>query len=376
MVNTDAWFGRVLDTHNKSTDTSVYYEFAVELGDIMLRKLKPWIAGFVVGAGVMAGVSAHAQTTLRYSNWLPAGQAMRVEVIEPWIAEVEKVTQGRVKVNTLPKVVGTVPAQFDVARDGQADLVVFIPGYTPNRFDISEVVELPFMGDNAEVYAPIVDRFYRRHLAQYNEFKGVYPLSFFTVSPGQLFNNKRPLRSLADFKGLKIRSPQPSATQALTLLGAVPVSKPVSEAYELLSSGVLDGTLMPPESVQAFKLIESLPYGTVVPGAIYNTILVMGINQDKWNSISPEDRTAIGKISGDVFANNIGRAYVKGDIANFEAMKKAGKSVETVSPALLAEMKVTLRPIEANWLEKARKKGVAQPEKLLEQLRADIAAAK
>ena len=326
---------------------------------------------------VLAATVATAQTTvLKYSNWLPAGQVMRVDAVEPWIAEVSKVTQGRVKIDTLPKVVATVPAQFDVARDGQADIVIFVPGYTPNRFDISEVIELPFMSDNSELYAPVVDRFYRKHLAQYNEFRGVHPLSFYVVSPGQLFNNKRPLKTLADFKGLKIRSPQPSATQALTLLGAVPVSKPVSEAYELLSSGVLDGTLMPPESVQAFKLMDSLPYGTIVPGAIYNTVLVLAINEDKWKSLRQEDRNAITAISGEVFAKAVGRAYGKGDAANWDTMKKAGKSVDTGSGPLLAEMKNTLKPVESGWIEKAKKKGVAQPEKLLEQLRADIAAAK
>lgn len=325
----------------------------------------------------IAALTAHAQTTvLKYSNWLPAGQVMRVDAVEPWIAEVARVTNGRVRIDTLPKVVATVPAQFDVVRDGQADIVIFVPGYTPNRFDIMEAIELPFMSDRPELYAPVADRFFRKHLAQYNEFKGVHPLSFYVVSPGQLFNNKRPLRTMADFKGLKIRSPQPSATQALTLLGAVPVSKPVSEAYELLSSGVLDGTLMPPESVQAFKLMDSLPFGTTVPGAIYNTVLVLAINEDKWKSLRAEDRAAISAISGDVFAKTVGQAYSKGDLANWEAMKKAGKSVEAVPPALLAEMKTTLRPVEAAWIEKARKKGVAQPEQLLEQLRADIAAAK
>ncbi len=324
-----------------------------------------------------AGVAAHAQTTvLRYSNWLPAGQVMRTEVIEPWIAEVNKVTEGRVRIETLPKVVGTVPAQFDVVRDGQADLAVFIPGYTPGRFEISEVVELPFMGDDPEFYAPIVDRFYRKELQKYNEFKGVVPLSFYVVSPGQLFNNKRPLRKMEDFAGLKIRSPQPSAHQALTLMGMVPVSKPVSEAYELLSSGVLDGTLMPPESISAFKLLDSLPYGTIVPGALYNTILSLGINERKWNSLRAEDREAIMRISGDVFARKIGAAYVKGDQANWDAMRKANKSVETISPELLAELKELLKPIEAGWIEKARKKGVAEPEKLLQTLRADIEAAR
>ncbi len=334
-------------------------------------------AALALTGAFAAGAPAVAQTTtLKYSNWLPPGQAMRVEVVEPWIAEVEKATQGRVKIETAPKVVGTLPAQFDVARDGQADLVIFIPGYTPNRFDLLEVLQLPFVSDNPEVYAPLADRFYRKHLASYNEFKGVHPLSVYVVSPGQIFNSKRPLRSVADFKGLKMRSPQTSATQALTLLGAVPISKPVSETYELLSSGVIDGTFMPPESIPAFKLTELVPYATIVPGAVYNTVLVLGINEDKWKSLRAEDREAITRISGDVFARQIGRAYANGDKAAFETMRKAGKPAEVFPAPALAEMKQVLLPIEREWMDKAKKKGMADPQKVLDQLRADIAAAR
>lgn len=339
-----------------------------------IRKIAASLA--VLGTLAASHAPATAQTTLKYSNWLPAGQAMRVEVIEPWIAEVAKVTQGRVKIDTLPKVVGTVPAQFDVARDGQADLVVFIPGYTPNRFDILEVAQLPFMGDDPERLAPVVDRFYRKNLASYNELKGVHPLSVYVVSPGQLFNRVRPIKTLADFKGLKMRSPQASATQALTLLGAVPVSKPVSETYELLSSGVLDGTFMPAESIPSFKLTDLVPHATIVPGAIYNTVLILGINEDKWKAISQADRDAITQISGEVFARNVGRAYAKGDKSAYDVIRKAGRTIEVLPEPVVAEMKKTLQPIERDWIEKAKKKGVADPQKLIDQLRADFAAAK
>lgn len=341
---------------------------------ISIHKLAAAIA--LAGAFVASTPAMAQNTVIKYSNWLPPGQAMRVEVVEPWIAEVEKATQGRVKIDTAPKVVGTVPAQFDVARDGQADLVIFIPGYTPNRFDLLEVLQLPFVSDNPEVLAPLADRFYRKHLASYNEFKGVHPLSVYVVSPGQVFNSKRPLRSVSDFKGLKMRSPQTSATQALTLLGAVPISKPVSETYELLSSGVIDGTFMPPESIPAFKLTELVPYATIVPGAIYNTVLVLGINEEKWKSLRAEDREAITRISGDVFARNIGRAYAKGDKGAFDIMRKAGKPAEVFPAPALAELKKVLLPIETDWMAKAKKKGMADPQKTLDQLRADIASVK
>jgi len=341
----------------------------------MRLPLKKLVATLACFGALAAGGTAGAQTTvLKYSNWLPVGQAMRMEVIEPWIAEVENVTEGRVKIDTLPKVVGTVPAQFDVARDGQADLVVFIPGYTPNRFDILEVLQMPFVSDNPEILAPIADRFFRKHLQAYGEFKGVFPLSVYVVSPGQLFNSKRALRTIDDFRGLKFRSPQPSATQALKELGAVPVNKPVSETYELLSSGVLDGTLMPPESIPAFKLDDLISYATIVPGALYNTVLVLGINEKKWNSLRAEDREAIMKISGEAFAAKIGAAYAKGDRAAFETLRKAGKSIDVLSESVVAEMKERLAPIETDWFGKAKKKGVEDPQALLTQLRADVAA--
>jgi TRAP-type C4-dicarboxylate transport system substrate-binding protein len=340
------------------------------------KALGIFVGGLALAASLFPAAAKAQATVLQYSNWLPVGQAMRMEVIEPWITEVEKVTQGRVKIETLPKVVGTVGAQFDVARDDQADLVVFVPSYTANRFDILEVLQLPFMSDNPEKFAPIADRFYRQHLASYNEFRGVHPISVFVVSPGQLFTAKKQVRTMADFKGLKIRSPQPSANQALSLLGAVPVSKPVSEVYELLSSGVLDGTLMPAESMPSFKLSDLVQHGTIIPGALYNTVLVMGINEGKWKSLRQDDRDAIMKISGETFARNVGRAYAKGDLAAYDGLRKAGKSVEPLSPAVLAEVKTILKLIDAEWIEKVKKKGVADPQKLIDMLRADLAAAK
>jgi TRAP-type transport system periplasmic protein len=341
----------------------------------MMRLARRVMAALAAASVLGGSIPSYAETVLKYSNWLPVGNVMREKVVEPWISQVEKVTNGAVKIDTLPKVIGSVPAQFDVARDDQADIAIFVNGYTPGRFDVMEVAELPFMCDNAELYAGVVNQFYQTHLAQYGEYKGVHPLSVFVVGTGQLFNNRRPVRSLADIKGLKLRSPQPGVTQSLNLLGAVPVSKPVSELYELLSSGVIDGTLLVPESVGSFKLIDSLPYATIVPGALYNTVLTLGMNEEKWNGLSKENQDAITSISGDLFARAVGRSYLEGDQTTWEAMRKVGKSIETASPELVAEIKQALKPVEAAWIAKARKKGVADPQKLIDDLRADIAAA-
>lgn len=333
------------------------------------------VAALATSAALLASAAQAQTTVLRYSNWLPAGQIMRVQVIEPWLAEVEKVTSGRAKIETLPKVVGSVAGQFDVARDGQADIVIFVPGYTPGRFALSEVVELPFMSEDPELYAPLVHRFYRKHLEQFDEYKGVHILSLTVNTPGQ-FMTKRGIRTMADFKGLRLRSPTASLSQSLTLLGVTPVSKPASELYELVSGGVLDGTLIQPEGAQAQKLLDLLPNLTILPGALYNTIMAIGINEEKWKSLRKEDQDAITRISGETLARKSGLTWKRGDLAAIDTMRKTGKSVEVLNPQLVAQIQETVKPVEQAWIEKSRKKGVPAPEKLIEALRAEIAMAK
>ena len=111
-----------------------------------------------------------------------------------------------------------------------------------------------------------------------------------------------------------------------------------------------------------------------MPGAIYNTVLVLGINEDKWKSLRAEDREAITRISGESFAAKIGAAYAKGDRAAFDGLRKAGKSVDTLSAPVVEEMKKALAPVEHDWIAKAKKKGATDPQKLLNELRAEVAA--
>lgn len=315
---------------------------------------------------------AQAQTTLRYSNWLPAGHTVKRDVFDPWIKEVERVTNGRVKVEETPKVVGTVPGQFDVARDGLADIVLIVNGYTPNRFELSEVAELPFLSDKAEIGAAATYRLHKKHLEKYGEYAGTHVLSTFTVGSGHVLS-KKPVMQIADFKGMKLRSPQPLVVSILNTLEAVPVQKPVSELYELLSTGVLDGALINREAIRSFKLVDVVSNLLVVPGGMYNTTLSYLINDGKWRSLSQTDRDAIMTVSGEAMALAVGKFYDRADAEGVEAMRQAGKTVTIADAKFVTELKKSLAPIDGIWLEKARKKGMANPEQVLADLKADLA---
>ncbi len=333
-------------------------------------------AAVVFTAFIGAGPgTASAQTVLRYSNWLPVGYMVRAQILEPWMADVERVTQGRVKVEATPKVVGTVAGQFDVVRDGLTDLALIVPGYTPGRFELVEGLEMPFLGDVAEARSPATWRIYKKELERFDEFKGVQVLSVFTGNAAQVFTSKREVRTLEDFKGLKLRSPQPATTQAITLLGGVPVLKPVPEIYELVSSGVIDGGVIVPETITGFKLDGLLKHMSYLPGGIANTVLLWAINPDKWHTLSKVDQEAIMKVSGEAMAKLAGRAHGEAARAALDQLAKGGSVIDRPSPAVVEQIKARLKPVETTWAEKARKKGLADPEKMLDELRQEIAAA-
>lgn len=335
------------------------------------------VSGVVAMAAVALSMSqpAQAQTTLTVSHWYPPTHGITTDVVVPWAQQVEKVTEGRVKAQLAPKVIGSLPAQFDVVRDGLADVVMIVNGYTPGRFPISEIGELPFLSDRAVVGSAAYYRLHQKHLAKYNEYKGTHVLSTFSGGSGHFYNNKRPLRAMDDFRGLKLRSPIPVTNSIATAVGAVPVQKPINELYELVSTGVLDGAMVTRESAKGFKLLEVLPHLTIVPGGVYNSILTFLANETKWASIQKKDQEAIMKISGEAFAARIGAVYDKADTDGVEAMRAAGKNVETASGAFLENMKKALAPVETEWVEKAKKAGVADPAAILVDFRADIARA-
>src|SRR5690606_35882949 len=112
-------------------------------------RLKELFLGLVIAFVATFADASSAQTVIRYSPWLPPGHAVHEGLLRPWAAEVEKLTEGRVQIEFLPKAVGSPAAQFDVVRDGLADMGVILPGYTPGRFPLLDMGELPLLSSDA-----------------------------------------------------------------------------------------------------------------------------------------------------------------------------------------------------------------------------------
>src|SRR3954467_149137 len=244
-------------------------------------------AAAAASLAVVSAAPAIAQAPLTYSSWVPPTHHLTIWQAN-WAAEVEKATSGRVKFQSLPKAPAAAPGTFDAVRDGLVDLSFVTESYTPARHILPLMAELPGAGATAEINSVAYSRIYWKHFHKVGEYKGVKLLGVFTHGPGQMFT-KKPVKSIADVQGLKIRTGGGIAEKVAKALGASAFVKPAPESYELLSSGVADGVFFPLESIISFKLDTVLEQATLFPGGMYSSAFGFFMNEDKWNKLPKQD---------------------------------------------------------------------------------------
>ncbi|MGH8796243.1 MAG: TRAP transporter substrate-binding protein [Caldimonas sp.] len=320
-----------------------------------LRLFAPVMAALLFSVGA---TSASAQTVLTMSSWVPPTHSLTRDVLMVWAKNVEKATHGRVKFEMLPKAPASPPGTFDAVRDDLVDVSFVTASYTPARFALPYLAELPGAGATAEINSVAYSRIHWKYLQAADEYKGVKLLGVFTHGPGQMFTSSKKITSVADLAGLKIRTGGGISEAAAKLLGASPLVKPAPESYELLSSGVVDGLFFPSESIQSFKLEKVVKYATFFPGGFYCSAFGFFMNQDKWDKLPKQDQDAIMSVSGEALARLAGRSWDAADRGGIEAMKAAGVTITEASPAFVADVRKRTEPLVQDWIKSANAKGV------------------
>ena len=313
-----------------------------------------------------------AQTVLTVSSWLPPTHTASMAQKE-WCDLLENNTKGRIKCNILPRGVSPAPGTYDAVKNGLADLSYTVHGYTPGRFVHTQMTELPFLGNSAESISVALSRVTGKHPEFAAEHQGVKVLSLFTHGPGIVFNVKRPIVKVEDLSGLKFRVGGGMVNDMAKALNMNATLKPAPDSYELLSSGVMDGTLFPAESTESFKIDKIIKHATTFPGGLYNTSFVFMMNQAKYEKLSPEDKKAVDAISGETAARIFGRGWDKVDRRAFGLMQANNVLVTKADAKFVADVKSKTQSLEQNWVVASKAKGLQDPEKVLAEFRAEIA---
>jgi len=336
-----------------------------------MRNVRRFLTAAVAVVGLAVATPALAQTTtLTMSSWVSPQHHLTSVVLQGWATEVEKATNGRVKFTMLPKHPSAPPGTFDAVRDGLVDLSYVTASYTPARHVFPLMPELPGAGDTSLVNSVAYSRMHWKYFHKMGEYKGVKLLGVFTHGPGQMFT-KRPVASIADVQGLKIRTGGGVAEAVAKALGASAFVKPAPESYELLKSGVADGVFFPMESIISFKLDTVLEQATIFPGGMYSSAFGFFMNEDKWNKLPKQDQEAIEKLSGEHIARLAGKSWDEADQKGLDALKKSGVKIVNANSELVAEVKKRSAPIVEEWIKNASAKGV-DAAKILAEFREEL----
>ena len=242
--------------------------------------------------------------------------------IQPWCERIAKESNNRMKCQIYPSMqLGGTPGQlYDQVKDGVVDIIWSLPGYTAGRFPLSEVFELPFMMSSPEATSKALWDYNQQYASA--EFKDVHPIAFHVHGPGVFHMREKPIKTMADLKGSKVRAPTRQTNRFLAALGATPVAMPVPQVSEAVAKGVIDGAVVPYEVVPSVKLQEITRFHSETDPAepaFYTSTFMFVMNKDKYASLPPDLKKVIDANSGQAFSGEIGRIFVAADAAGQEA---------------------------------------------------------
>lgn len=296
---------------------------------------------------------------LSFATPWPPAQVQNAKMYAGWIADIEEATGGRVKITLFPA--GTLVKggeMYDGTVKGICDIGASCLAYTPGRFPVMGIFDLPGISYNNAVVASLVAWEGYKELKP-SELSDVKILFLYSVGPGSL-STQSPVRTLEDIQGMEIKATGNTAL-ALKAVGAIPVAMPMPETYTAIQKGICKGFLAPPECLEGFGLGEVTKYTTSVP-FMYNCVFFVAMNLDKWNSLPADIKNAFDETSEE-WVEKCGLLW---DEAHKQGLDFAGHKLMELAPAEAERWLALIQPVRTKYLSDIAKKGVSGGEEVLD----------
>ncbi|MGQ0546280.1 MAG: TRAP transporter substrate-binding protein [Betaproteobacteria bacterium] len=310
----------------------------------------------VVLALALAAAAAQA-TELKLAHFMSPQHPMHAAVMAPFAQQVEKASGGALKVRIYPAgELGKGPdQQFKRVVERVADITFGIQGYTATLFPRTMVAALPGAAPSSEAATRKLWAILDPHLAP--EYSRVKVLGMWTNDLAVLISRGKPLRSLADLKGLKVRAPDAIGSQTLEAWGAVPVNIDVTKVYTSFQSGVFDAILIGASAIRSFKLEEVGEHYTIgLPSVLAPQYLLM--NRAAWDALSAREKAVLEEAAGLPLSLKAAKTYQAAGDRGIDMVRKAGRQVIELSPQAAAELRKAAQRVHDEYLAEAARDGV------------------
>jgi TRAP-type transport system periplasmic protein len=331
------------------------------------RKASPTVLLSILLTVVLIGGlmhDSHAQTTakpikLTYAQFQPATAALSKTNTE-FAQEIEKRTNGRVQIQIFQSgsLLGA-PPMFQGIRNGIADMGNGITSYNPGNFPFTMMVELPSAAESGWALSNAYYDFFEKY--QLKEWNDVHVLTVCGPSFGVMLvgTGKSPIRTLEDMKGRSIRT---NFADYTTALGATVKDVPMTEVYDSISKGVLDGVQTNSEPLKSWKLADVTKYITLFFGPVMPSNVIYNVmNKNKWNSLPSDVQKIITEVSRE-YSGKLGSTWDEQLVQGLEYAKSVGDTIFVLPKDEATRWSAAIMPLVDKRLKDIVGKGFSQKE--------------
>jgi len=229
------------------------------------------------------------------------------------------------------------PKQYSILLDGVTDIAFMLPAFTADVFPKTNAVSLPGVCDSAVACTESLQRARAELEPEYN----AKVLALWTNEPAVLITKNKPVRSLGDLNGMKIRVTSKSDAAFVEALGASAVAQPINVVNQNLANGVIDAIMVDPSAIRSFKLHEVAKHVTTwFPGSGSPFALLM--NKDTYNDLSAEEKAWVDEASGAELSMNAARTYMAAAAGGIKLAQESGLEVIDLPESEKAQMNVLI----------------------------------
>lgn len=324
-------------------------------------------AFIVLSSNVQA--SSGKTIELNFANFYSSTHLV-TKVFEKWAAEVGKRTGGKVKVTFFNgSSLAKMPETYEMVRTGSADIGSFIPTYQAALFPVSSVVNIPFTFEGPRQGGAAMWTFYANSPEMKAEYNKVKLIMLFTGDIKNIHTANKPVKTLEDLKGVRIGCGAGLDVKVLNSLGATPVqSGSLTDTYIALEKGTVDGVYYPFAILKSLKMTDLLKYHTIANMAVVPVAVIMNLQQ--WNELPPDIQNVFEDLSHSVSAL-CGVTLEKYSKSIEEEESKSGDEIDVLTKAERTEWIKTVQPIEDEWKDMVKKKGM-DPDSILSRLKQSV----
>jgi len=316
--------------------------------------------GVVSTLGVFAPTAADAQTELRLHTFVPPGHIIVREIIEPLAADIAELTDGELTMTVYPSMQlgGKAPDLIRQAQDGTVDLVFTLPGYTSPIFPRTQMIELPGLRpDGTSTTELMWDLLEGGYFDP--EYEGLKVAALWAADDAGLYTRDKPIRSLADVKGMLLRSPSAAQAAQIEKMGATPVALPIPQLYPQLERGVIDGAMVPFTTILDFRMHEVANYFTITGPLFGRSQFLIVMNEDSYSGLSAEHQAVLDGLFGEELSQKATDAYLDRAAESIQFVRDASdKEVIELTEAQQSEISDVLAPLYVEWLASMEEQGI------------------